>query len=119
VDAARSGRLDIGTVVPWQVTEPQLGSTLRYVLNFPTKRKWRGCARPEWIEAGLANLRALIAELNIRSVALPALGCGQGGLEWSAVRPMIESALGDLSVHVIVYEPATQRSAPDLPRPHS
>ncbi|HEY2739526.1 MAG TPA: macro domain-containing protein, partial [Thermoanaerobaculia bacterium] len=68
---------------------------------------WRDRTRPEWVQAGLADLARLLQEKAIRSVALPPLGCGNGGLEWSAVRPLIEQALagGLPSVEVVVYEP--------------
>ena len=60
----------------------------------------------EWVEAGLADLRHVIERLGIRSIAVPPLGCGQGGLDWSAVRPLIEHALADLpGVEVLVYAP--------------
>jgi len=78
----------------------------RYIINFPTKRHWRGKSRIEDIEAGL---RALVDEIRgrgIRSVAIPPLGSGLGGLDWSEVRVRIEQALGELAgVHVTVFEP--------------
>ena len=55
--AAKRGELDVGTVLTWEITEPQLGSTLRYIVDFPTKRKWRARARIEWIEQGLDALK--------------------------------------------------------------
>ncbi len=79
----------------------------RYIINFPTKRHWRGKSRIEDIEAGLAALVAEIRARCIRSIALPPLGSGLGGLDWAAeVRPRIEAALSVLDdVQVIVYEP--------------
>lgn len=79
----------------------------RYIINFPTKRHWRGKSRIEDIEAGLAALVAEIRTRHIRSIALPPLGSGLGGLDWTAeVRPRIEAALKALDdVQVIVYEP--------------
>ena len=78
----------------------------RWIINFPTKRHWRDRTRLEWVQAGLEDLTRVLQEKEIRSVALPPLGCGNGGLEWSAVRPLIEQALGGLpSVKVLVYEP--------------
>ena len=63
----------------------------------------------KWIEEGLADLAAVISEKQIRSIALPPLGSGNGGLEWSDVRPHIEDALGALkNVSVIVYEPTAR-----------
>jgi O-acetyl-ADP-ribose deacetylase (regulator of RNase III) len=78
----------------------------RYIINFPTKRHWRGKSRMEDIEAGLVALVDEIRRRGIRSVALPPLGSGLGGLDWSQVRPRIEAALGRLEdVQVIVFEP--------------
>ncbi|GIV20023.1 MAG: Appr-1-p processing protein [Armatimonadota bacterium] len=78
----------------------------RYIINFPTKRHWRERSRLEDIEAGLEDLVRRVRELNIMSIALPALGCGHGGLDWNEVRPLIEKAFASLpEVLVEVYEP--------------
>lgn len=78
----------------------------KYIFNFPTKRHWRGKARIEDIETGLEDLIRQIRKLNIESIAIPPLGCGFGGLNWSEVRPKIEDAVRQLpNVDVIIYEP--------------
>lgn len=78
----------------------------RYIINFPTKRHWRGKSRMEDIEAGLAALKQEVQARNIRSIAIPPLGSGLGGLDWREVRARIEQALADLSdVRIIVFEP--------------
>lgn len=78
------------------------------ILNFPTKRHWRDLSKMEDIDAGLEDLRDLIDCAGIRSVAIPALGCGLGGLKWDDVRPRIEAALEGLQdVHVVIYEPVS------------
>ncbi len=78
----------------------------RFIINFPTKRHWRGKSRIEDIESGLADLVKVIRDKGIRSIAIPPLGAGLGGLDWSAVRPRIERALAELvDVKVLVYEP--------------
>ena len=78
----------------------------RFIINFPTKRHWRGKSRIEDIEAGLVDLARVIREKGIRSIAIPPLGSGLGGLDWSEVRPRIERALEPLEgVHVLVFEP--------------
>lgn len=78
----------------------------RYIINFPTKRHWRGKSRIEDIKAGLANLTTLIHDRKISSIALPPLGSGLGGLDWKDVRPLIELAFEALpDVDVIVFEP--------------
>ncbi|MGH6925839.1 MAG: type II toxin-antitoxin system antitoxin DNA ADP-ribosyl glycohydrolase DarG [Propylenella sp.] len=81
----------------------------RWIINFPTKAHWRFPSKIEWIARGLADLRRVISENDIRSVALPPLGTGNGGLDWREVRPLIEETLGDLpGVDVIVYEPTAE-----------
>lgn len=79
----------------------------RYIINFPTKRHWRGKSRIEDIEAGLEALVDEIHKRDIRSIALPPLGSGLGGLDWPEVRRRMEDALGSLAnVRVVVFEPA-------------
>ena len=78
----------------------------RYIVNFPTKRHWRGASRMEDIDAGLKALVDTIHQYQIQSIAIPPLGSGLGGLNWAEVKPRIESALQPLrDVQVIVYEP--------------
>jgi O-acetyl-ADP-ribose deacetylase (regulator of RNase III) len=78
----------------------------KFIVNFPTKRHWRGKSRIEDIEAGLAALRDEVKRRGIRSIAIPPLGAGLGGLDWKQVRPLIEKALGTLDhVQVVIYEP--------------
>src|SRR5262249_34013059 len=64
----------------------------RYIVNFPTKRHWKEKSRMADIEHGLEALVADVKRLGIRSIAVPPLGCGLGGLDWSEVRPRIERA---------------------------
>lgn len=78
----------------------------RYIINFPTKRHWRGASRIEDIEAGLNALVETIRRYKIHSIAIPPLGSGLGGLSWSDVKPRIEAALQPLQdVRVTIYEP--------------
>lgn len=84
----------------------------RYIINFPTKRHWRGKSQIEDIESGLKGLIKVITQYNIKSIAIPPLGSGLGGLNWAVVRPLIEDAFKTLTdVHVIIYEP---KGAPDI-----
>ncbi|MEI7461694.1 MAG: macro domain-containing protein [Pirellula sp.] len=79
----------------------------RYVINFPTKDHWRANSKLEDIESGLVALVEEVRSRNIRSIAIPPLGCGLGGLDWNVVRPMIEQAFAVLpDVQVLLYEPA-------------
>jgi O-acetyl-ADP-ribose deacetylase (regulator of RNase III) len=78
----------------------------RYIINFPTKRHWRGSSRMEDIESGLIALAATIREKNIRSIAIPPLGSGLGGLDWQQVKPRIRQVMNELAdVQIIIYEP--------------
>ena len=89
----------------------------RYIVNFPTKRHWRGKSRIEDIESGLGALVDEVRRRNIRSVAMPPLGSGLGGLDWSDVRPLIETALQALTnTHVVVFEPAGAPEARKMAR---
>ena len=79
---------------------------VRFIINFPTKRHWKGKSRIEDIEDGLLDLVNVIQKHNIRSIAIPPLGCGLGGLDWNTVRPKIESAMQNVSnVQVVLFEP--------------
>ncbi|MFZ1264937.1 MAG: macro domain-containing protein, partial [Anaerolineae bacterium] len=79
----------------------------RYIINFPTKRHWRSESRIQDIESGLAALVMEVRTRSIRSIAIPPLGSGLGGLNWAAVRPLIEQSFADLSdVEVLVFEPS-------------
>ena len=80
--------------------------THRYIINFPTKRHWRGKSRIADIESGLQSLVEEIRARNIRSIAIPPLGSGLGGLDWPAVRDRIRAALEKLDdVKIVVFEP--------------
>ncbi len=79
----------------------------RYIINFPTKRHWRGKSRMEDIESGLVALAKEIQQHNIRSIAIPPLGSGLGGLDWAKVRPRIEQTLGNLKDReIVIFEPS-------------
>jgi O-acetyl-ADP-ribose deacetylase (regulator of RNase III) len=77
-----------------------------FIINFPTKDKWRAKSQIEFIREGLVDLVEQIKKLNIRSIAIPPLGCGNGGLDWHVVRPIIENALSSLAeVEIRLFEP--------------
>ena len=83
-----------------QLTNP------RYIINFPTKRHWKGKSQLADIESGLQSLVAEVRQLGIQSIAIPPLGCGQGGLDWAEVRPRIEQALAAIpDVRVLLFSP--------------
>jgi len=88
------------------VTENAVFNGPRWIINFPTKEHWRSPSKIEWITEGLQDLRRVVEELGIRSIALPPLGSGNGGLDWRDVRSEIERTLGGLDgVEILVFEP--------------
>jgi len=87
----------------------------RFIINFPTKRDWREKAKIEDIESGLAALTAELLNKNIRSIAVPPLGCGNGGLNWNDVRPRIEEAFADLpEIKVLLFTPEGAPAANEM-----
>jgi O-acetyl-ADP-ribose deacetylase (regulator of RNase III) len=99
--ACQAGEIQVGRVhVHGRIAPPH------YIINFPTKQHWRQPSKLEYIRDGLADLVLKVRALNIRSIAVPALGCGLGGLEWSVVRPLIEEAFAAVpDVTVLLFEP--------------
>lgn len=88
----------------------------RYIINLPTKNHWRGKSRIEDVRSGLRALVDTIARLEIKSVAVPPLGCGYGGLRWADVRELIEESFQSMpDVRVLVFEPAAAPSPGDRP----
>lgn len=101
--ACRRGEVQLGRM--FVVETGQLGQP-RLIINFPTKKHWRARSRLRDIETGLADLRQVIQDRQISSIAVPPLGCGNGGLDWRDIRPVIVKALGDIpGVQVVVYPP--------------
>ena len=95
-------------VVPGKMFTFKTGTLLnpKYIINFPTKRHWKGISRIDDIRAGLSALIVEVKQLGIESIAVPPLGCGNGRLAWDQVRPLVESAFSVLpSVKVYLYQP--------------
>lgn len=90
-------RLDIGQLWLWK------GSG-QWVLNFPTKKHWRNPSKLFYIEAGLQKFVAQYERRGIREVAFPRLGCGNGGLDWDEVRPLMERYLSPLPILVYIHD---------------
>jgi O-acetyl-ADP-ribose deacetylase (regulator of RNase III) len=99
-ERCKEGRVRLG--------EPYLyrGESLPWVLNFPTKDHWRSASKLEAIVAGLSYLEAYYHEWGITSLAVPALGCGAGQLEWNVVGPILRDMLGKLDIPVTLFAPA-------------
>jgi len=98
-----------GEVQPGQMLTVPTGSLFnpRYIINFPTKRHWKSNSKIEDIKSGLVALVAEVKKLGITSIAIPPLGCGNGGLNWLEVKPLIESAFAQLpDVQVMIFEPS-------------
>ena len=78
----------------------------RLIINFPTKKHWRGKSRIKDIESGLRSLIDVVKREGIKSIAVPPLGCGNGGLDWSDVHPLIEQAFSHVpDVTVQLFDP--------------
>lgn len=101
--ACKRGEVQPGRMLIAETGQP---ANPRWIINFPTKRHWRAGSKLEDIDAGLAALTADVRRLGIRSIAVPPLGCGLGGLAWAEVRPRIEAAFAELpGVTVLIFEP--------------
>lgn len=108
--ACRAGEIRVGRMF---VTENRTLHGPRWIINFPTKQHWRNPAKLAWIRDGLADLRRVVLELGVRSIAIPPLGCGHGGLAWPEVRRLIEADLGNLpNLEVQAFEPTSAYHTP-------
>jgi len=102
-DAAKAGDVHVGQVL---VTKNPALLGPRWIIHFPTKKHWRNPSQLAWIRDGLKDLVRVVRGRGIRSVALPPLGCGNGGLEWFQVRQEIEAAAAEMpEVDVLVFAP--------------
>jgi O-acetyl-ADP-ribose deacetylase (regulator of RNase III) len=111
--ACRNGEVGLGRMF---VYEPGVPGQPRYVINFPTKGHWRANSKLGDIQTGLEDLRQVILDRGITSIAVPPLGCGNGGLSWQDVRPLIVEALGDLpGVSVLLYPPQDSPTPATMP----
>ena len=103
--ACKAKQVQVGRMFVTPVSE--LGGP-RWIVNFPTKQHWRSPSRMEWVVAGLQDLRRFLLQEQVKSIAIPPLGAGNGGLDWAQVRSQIEAALGDLDIEILVFEPTRQ-----------
>lgn len=102
-NACRNNKLHIGELLI--VTDSNLTSGSKLIVNFPTKTHWRLPSEYSYIEQGLIALRREIINRKIHSIAIPPLGSHNGGLDWLHVKHMIETVLADLECDIILYEP--------------
>ena len=121
-DTAYRAACERGDVVPGRMFVHPLpdSNRRRWIINFPTKRHWRSKSRLDDIRSGLASLSREITERDIESIAIPALGCGLGGLPWTDVSRLIHEAMAPIvDVRVLLFEPreAFTAEGPILNRP--
>ena len=98
--------LDIGTLLLWKKSE-------KWVLLFPTKTTWRRPSKIEYLEKGLQKFASNWDKLGADSIAFPRLGCGNGGLDWEEVRPLMEKYLHKLPIQIYVYVGTYQDPVPE------
>lgn len=104
--AAYKRACDAGTVTVGKMFVFERVAAPRWIVNFPTKRHWRGASRLEDVRDGLVDLVEQVTQRKIASIALPALGCGLGGLAWDAVRPLIIEACERIpQTRVLLFSP--------------
>ncbi|MEQ8421822.1 MAG: macro domain-containing protein [Arenibacter algicola] len=102
-DACKNGLVKTGKMFVF--TESDLQGD-KIIINFPTKEEWYRKSQYNWIEEGLKDLVVVIKSMDIKSISLPPLGCGNGGLKWDKVKALMSQYLGNLSdVEVFIYEP--------------
>jgi len=109
--ACKTGEVQIGRML----VIPRLAAP-RFIINFPTKKHWRQPSKLEYVRTGLLDLAEQVRKLQIRSLAIPPLGCGNGGLDWAEVRPLILRCFESMpDVRVVLFEPQTSPSAETAP----
>lgn len=101
--ACVANQIQIGSL--WVVSDYNLLTWKKMIINFPTKTHWRYPSEYAYVEAGLIALVSHLQTHPVSTIAMPALGCGNGGLDWEIVRGMIEKYLSGLKVDIRVYEP--------------
>ncbi|CAP54914.1 type II toxin-antitoxin system antitoxin DNA ADP-ribosyl glycohydrolase DarG [Gluconacetobacter diazotrophicus] len=103
-----AGKLSPGEMFIFQIGDLLQKGDRQFLINFPTKQHWKAKSKIEYVEHGLENFMHQVRELGIKSVVMPPLGCGNGGLDWNEVRPLIEEKLSSLpDVKFIVFAPST------------
>ena len=102
-NACKSKELTIGQLLVTEEKSLLLGEKI--IINFPTKTNWRLPSEYQYIEAGLRELVNIIKEKNIKSIAIPPLGAGNGGLNWNKVKQILEKYLAGIDCDIYIYEP--------------
>ncbi|WP_394771898.1 macro domain-containing protein [Mucilaginibacter sp.] len=97
------GQSKTGQVLAVKDSELLFGE--RLIINFPTKQHWKLPSQYDFVESGLIALVSYLRHNPVKSIAMPALGCGNGGLDWNKVKPLIERYLSNMDISIWVYEP--------------
>jgi O-acetyl-ADP-ribose deacetylase (regulator of RNase III) len=105
-NACKQKEISIGKLFVFK--DSNLNSGEKIIINFPTKQDWRKPSEYVFIEKGLDDLIQIIEKESIKSIALPPLGAGNGGLEWERVKKILEQKLGNLNIEIVVYEPTRE-----------
>jgi O-acetyl-ADP-ribose deacetylase (regulator of RNase III) len=101
--ACKAKEIEVGKL--FVTEENSLLGGKKIIINFPTKTEWRKPSEYSYIEMGLQDLVKVIAERKIKSIAIPPLGAGNGGLDWEKVKILMEKYLGNVDCDIYVYEP--------------
>ena len=110
--ACQEKKLQIGKIHVFELNSLE---NPRYIINFPTKKHWKGKSRIEDIEAGLKDLIEVIKNYNVKSIAMPPLGCGNGGLNWKDVKPLIKKYFEQIpEVHLLLFVPSGSPKADEI-----
>jgi len=105
ISACKKGELQVGKMLV--VKERILSGEEKIIINFPTKKDWKHPSKYEYVEEGLEDLVKVIGEYGIKSIAIPPLGCGNGGLDWNKVKPLMIRRLENLdNVNIMIFEPS-------------
>ncbi|HEY9006412.1 MAG TPA: macro domain-containing protein [Ohtaekwangia sp.] len=102
-EACKNGAIDIGKLLV--VRDASLATGNKVIINFPTKKDWRKPSEYSFIESGLKDLVRIIHQEKIKSIAIPPLGAGNGGLDWQKVKEILEKYLSSLPIEIYIYEP--------------
>jgi O-acetyl-ADP-ribose deacetylase (regulator of RNase III) len=106
IDACKTGEIKVGKL--FVTKDKNVNSGEKIIINFPTKTDWRKPSEYSYIEDGLKDLIRIIQESGIKTVAIPPLGAGNGGLKWERVKELIELKMSSVDVDLFVYEPTTE-----------
>ena len=95
-EACKNGKVKIGKMFVTKV----INENNKWIISFPTKKEWWNNSQLEWIDEGLDDLRQLLIDSELESIAIPPLGCGLGKLDWNIVKPLIIDKLSDLDTTI-------------------